>query len=99
MAQGVVHGVPVRHGEKQKEEEGEVEQEVERDKEEEKSNNNAYVHGWDGMKRHCEALSQCESVNTTDDTSTNGAQCAQCCTVNSSVCVVLFTQLFTVVSM
>ena len=46
VAQGVeVHGVPVRHGEKQEEEEGEVEQEVERDKEEEKSNNNAHVHG------------------------------------------------------
>ena len=36
MAQGVqVHGVPVRHGEKQEEEEGEVEQEVERNKKEE----------------------------------------------------------------
>ena len=32
VAQGVeVHGVPVRHGEKQEEEEGEVEQEVERE--------------------------------------------------------------------
>ena len=45
VAQGVIHGVPVRHGEKQEEEEGEVEQEVERNKEEEKSNNNAHVHG------------------------------------------------------
>ena len=34
MAQGVVHGITVRHGEKQEEEEGEVEQKVERDKEE-----------------------------------------------------------------
>ena len=35
VAQGVeVHGVPVRHGEKQEEEEGEVEQEVEGEKEE-----------------------------------------------------------------
>ena len=34
VAQGVVHGVTVRHGEKQEEEEGEVEQEVERNKEE-----------------------------------------------------------------
>ena len=34
VAQGVIHGVPVRHGEKQEEEEGEVEQEVERNKEE-----------------------------------------------------------------
>ena len=34
VAQGVIHGVTVRHGENQEEEEGEVEQEVERDKEE-----------------------------------------------------------------
>ena len=35
VAQGVeVHGVVVRHGEKQEEEEGEIEQEVEGDKEE-----------------------------------------------------------------
>ena len=35
MAQGVeVHGVAVRHGEKQEKEEGEVEQEVEGEKEE-----------------------------------------------------------------
>ena len=48
VAQGVqVHGVPVRHGEKQEEEESEVEQEVEGNKEEEKSKNNAHVHGSD----------------------------------------------------
>ena len=35
MAQGVVHGATVRHGENQEEEEGEVEQEVEGNKEEE----------------------------------------------------------------
>ena len=34
MAQGIIHGVTVRHGEKQEEEEGEVEQ-VEGNKEEE----------------------------------------------------------------
>ena len=34
VAQGVIHGVPVHHGEKQEEEEGEVEQEVEGNKEE-----------------------------------------------------------------
>ena len=45
VAQGVIHGVPVRHGEKQEEEEGEVEQEVEGNKEEEKSNTTAHVHG------------------------------------------------------
>ena len=41
VAQGVIHGVTVRHGEKQEEEEGEVEQEVERNEEEE--NNQAPV--------------------------------------------------------
>ena len=57
MAQGVeVHGVPVRHGEKQEEEEGEVEQEVKGDKEEEKSNSNAHVHGWDEVTRHLRGL-------------------------------------------
>ena len=57
VAQGVIHGVPVRHGEKQEEEEGEVEKEVERDKEEE--NNQTPVRmSMDGMEvtRHCEAL-------------------------------------------
>ena len=100
MAQGVIHGVTVRHGEKEEEEEGEVAQEVEGNEEEEKSNTSAHVHGWDEMKRHCEPLSQCESVSKLDDTSTDGAQCAQCCKVNSSVCVVPFTSLLvTVVSM
>ena len=45
---GVIHGVTVRHGEKQEEEEGKVEQEVEGNKEEEKSNTSEHVHGWDG---------------------------------------------------
>ena len=40
-------------------------------------------------------LSQCDSANRSDDISTNGAQCAQCCAVISSVCVMLFTQLVT----
>ena len=53
----------------------------------------------DEMERHCEALSQCDGVNKWDDTSTNGAQCAQCCAVISSVWVMSFTQLVTVVSM
>ena len=35
VAQGVFHGVVVRHGENQEEEEGEVEKEVDGDKEEE----------------------------------------------------------------
>ena len=36
-----------------------------------------------------------KGVNRSNDTSTNGAQCAQCCAVISSVCVMLFTQLVT----
>ena len=61
VAQGVIHGVTVRHGEKQEEEEGEVEQEVEGNKEED--NNQTPVRmSMDGMEvtRHCEALSQSE---------------------------------------
>ena len=34
VAQGAIHGVPVRHGEKQEEEEGEIKQEVKGNKEE-----------------------------------------------------------------
>ena len=50
VAQGVqVHGVAVRHGEKQEKEEGEVEQEVEGEKEE--NNNQGRRHMcMDGMK-------------------------------------------------
>ena len=49
MAQGVLHGVTVRHGENQEEEEGELEQEVERDKE--KENNQTPVRMcMDGMR-------------------------------------------------
>ena len=48
MAQGVIHGVSVRHGEKQEEEEDEVGQEVERNKEED--NNQTPVRmSMDGM--------------------------------------------------
>ena len=92
---GVVHGVTVRHGEKHEEEEGEIEQEIEGQEEENAQTTMRMT--MDGMEvtRHCEALSQCESVNTLYDSSTNGVQCAQCCTVNSSVCVVPFTSLVT----
>ena len=49
VAQGVFHGVTVRHGENQEEEEGEVEKEVDGDKEED--NNQAPVRmSMDGMK-------------------------------------------------
>ena len=56
MAQGVLHGVTVRHGENQEEEEGEVEQEVERQEEENAQTTMRLC--MDGMKvtRHCEAL-------------------------------------------
>ena len=62
MAQVVIHGVPVRHGEKQEEEEGEVEQEVEGQEEE---NAQATMRmSMDEMEWQDtdEALSQCESV-------------------------------------
>ena len=53
----------------------------------------------DGMKvkrQMRSALSQCEDVNTSDDATTDCVQCALCCMVSSSACVVAsFTQLFT----
>ena len=56
MAQGVIHGVTVCHGEKQEEEESEVEQEVERN--EEQNNQTPVRMSMDGMAvtRHFEAL-------------------------------------------
>ena len=56
MAQKVIHGVTVRHGEKQEEEEGEVEQEVEG--QEEENAETTMRMSMDGMEvtRHCEAL-------------------------------------------
>ena len=49
VAQGVIHGVTVRHGEKQEKEDGEVEQEVEGNKEED--NNQTPVRmSMDGME-------------------------------------------------
>ena len=56
----------------------------------------------DGMKvkrQMRSALSQSEDVNTSDDTTTDCVQCAQCCMVSSSACVALFTLLFTMRSM
>ena len=55
-----------------------------------------YDHGWDG--KTLEPLSQCDSVNKLDDSSTHGEQRAQWCAVSSSVWVMSFTQLVTVVS-
>ena len=50
VAQGFeVHGVPVRHGEKQEEEEGEVEQEVEGQEEENNTQGRRHM-CMDGMK-------------------------------------------------
>ena len=39
----------------------------------------------DEMEIHCEALSQCDSVNKLDDSSTHGAHRAQWCAVITSV--------------
>ena len=70
MAQGVqVHGVPVRHGEKQEKEEGEVEQEVEGEKEENNTQGRRHMctDGMEVKRQMRSALSQCEDVNTSDD--------------------------------
>ena len=100
MAQGVeVHGVPVRHGEKHEEEEGEVEQEVKGQEEENAQRRRHMTMDEMKVKRHVRGLEPIKSVNTSDDSSTNGVQCAQCCTVSSSACVSLFTLLVTLVPM
>ena len=77
----------------------ELEKEVERQEEENAQTPERMTMTMDEMERHCEALSQCDGVNKLDDSSTHGAQCAQCCAVISSVWVMSFTQLVTVVSM
>ena len=64
VAQGVFHGVIGHHVEKQEEEEGELEQEVERQEEENAQTPVRMTMTMDEMERHCEALSQCDSVNT-----------------------------------
>ena len=102
VAQGVqVHGVVVRHGEKQEKEDGEAGQEAEGEKEENNTQGRRHM-SMDGMevKRQMRsALSQSEDVNTSDDATTDCVQCAQCCIVSSSACVASFTQLFTMRSM
>ena len=62
VAQGVVHGV-WHHGKKQEEVEGELGQEVERQEEENAQTPVRMAMTMDDMERHCEALSQCDSVN------------------------------------
>ena len=64
VAQGVIHGVTVRHGGKQEEEEGEVEQEVKGQEEENAQTTMRMSMDGTEVTRHCEALTQCESVNT-----------------------------------
>ena len=57
VAQGVeVHGVPVRHGEKQEEEEGEVEQEVEGQEEENAQRRRHMTMDEMEVKRHVRGL-------------------------------------------
>ena len=63
MAQGVVHGVIGHHGKKQEEVEGELGQEVERQEEENTQTPMRMTMTMDEMERHCEALSQSDSVN------------------------------------
>ena len=78
-----------------------MEKEVEREKEENNTQGRRHM-CMDGMKVKrpmISALSQSEDVNTSDDSSTNDVQCAQCCTVSSSACVALFTLLVTMRSM
>ena len=53
VAQGIFHGILVRHhGRNQEEVEEGLEEEVEGQEEEERSNNHVHMHGWDEVKRH-----------------------------------------------
>ena len=77
-----------------------MEQEVEGEKEE--NTQTTMRMSMDGMKvkrQMRSALSQCEGVNTSDNTATDRVQCAQCCIVSLSACVASFTLLFTLRSM
>ena len=52
IAQGIFHGILVRHhGRNQEEVEEGLEEEVERVKEEDRSNNHVHMHGWDEVTR------------------------------------------------
>ena len=86
VAQGVIHGILIRHHGRNQEE---VEEELgEQGKgQEEEDNTQEQVRTtvtMDEMERHC-ALSQCDGVNTLDDSSTHGAHRAQWCAVITSV--------------
>ena len=53
VAQGIFHGILVRHhGRNQEEVEEGLEEEVERLDGRERSNNHVHMHGWDEVKRH-----------------------------------------------
>ena len=57
MAQGVIHGVVIRHhGRNQEEVEEELEKEVERQEEEDAQTPMRMTMTMDEMERHCEAL-------------------------------------------
>ena len=87
VAQGVIHGDVVRHhGRNQEEVEEELGKEVKGQEEEDNTQEQVRMTmTMDEMERHCEALSQCDGVNRSDDTSTNGAHRAQWCAVITSV--------------
>ena len=86
VAQGVIHGDVIRHhGRNQEEVEEELGEEVKGQEEENTQEQVRMTMTMDEMERHCEALIQCDGVNTLDDSSTHGAHCAQWCAVSSSV--------------
>ena len=61
VAQGVIHGVVIRHhGRNQEEVEEELEKEVEREEEDDTQTPVRMTMTMDEMERHCEALSQCD---------------------------------------
>ena len=64
VAQGVIHGVVIRHhGRNREEVEEELGEEVKKQEEEDAQTPVRMTMTMDEMERHCEALSQCDGVN------------------------------------
>ena len=94
VAQGVIHGVVIRHhGRNQEEVEEELDKDVERQEEENAQTTMRMTMTMDEMERHCEALEpmwRCEQVSATHLKTARSVlsaarwtrQCALCCSRN-----------------
>ena len=101
VAQGIFHGILVRHqGRHQEEVEEGLEEEVEwRVKREHSSNQTqVHMHGWHGMTHRARLEPQVRCMNACMTTHLNAAHRAQWCAVVTSVWVMAFMQLFAMCS-